>query len=122
MWWREECGLVPPAAKKEVIPVNTSGDQHEPHGEERCWIVAGRVQGVGYRAFVQRRARALGLTGYAQNLADGTVLVRAHGPAKALADLERALRRGPRLARVERVAPVSPPPGEPPPRRGFAIR
>lgn len=96
--------------------------QREPRGEERCWIVSGCVQGVGYRAFVQRRARALRLTGYAQNLPDGTVIVRARGLAKALAELERALLRGPHRARVEKVSPVAAPPGEPPPRRGFAIR
>jgi acylphosphatase len=41
--------------------------------------VSGRVQGVGYRYFVTDRAREIGVTGYAKNLADGTVEVVAEG-------------------------------------------
>lgn len=42
-------------------------------------IISGRVQGVGYRAFVQSIARELGLTGYVANLPDGSIEVVAHG-------------------------------------------
>jgi acylphosphatase len=66
-------------------------------------IVEGRVQGVGFRAFAQRRAWLLGLVGYAMNLDDGTVLVHAEGDVAVIAELARDLERGPRLARVERV-------------------
>ena len=89
---------------------------------ERCWIVSGRVQGVGYRAFVQRNAQKLGLTGYAQNLPDGTVRVFAAGAPAALEKLLGAVRQGPRAARVERVTAADPPADHKPPARGFAVR
>ncbi len=67
------------------------------------WIVSGRVQGVGFRWFVFRRARALGLVGWARNLADGQVEVVAVGPTDAIAVLDGNLRSGPRLSRVDHV-------------------
>lgn len=73
--------------------------------QARRWLVSGRVQGVGYRAFAARTARGLGLTGGASNLPDGRVLVVAQGPAHALDRLEAALWDGPRFARVQRVEP-----------------
>lgn len=71
--------------------------------EARRFLVSGRVQGVGYRAFAARTARGLGLSGGASNLADGRVVVVAQGPAHALERLEAALWEGPRFARVQRV-------------------
>jgi acylphosphatase len=68
------------------------------------FLVSGMVQGVGYRWFVARHARALGLTGYARNLADGRVEVVASGAKpEALGRLEQLLRAGPANARVEQV-------------------
>lgn len=67
------------------------------------FLVAGAVQGVGFRYFVARRAAALGITGYAANLPDGRVEVVARGTPDALADLESALRQGPARARVASV-------------------
>ena len=68
------------------------------------FVVAGLVQGVGFRWFVARHARALGLGGYARNLPDGRVEVVASGGASdALARLEELLRAGPAHARVERL-------------------
>ncbi|HEY33613.1 MAG TPA: acylphosphatase [Dehalococcoidia bacterium] len=66
-------------------------------------IVHGRVQGVYFRAFAARRASGLGLTGYARNLADGTVEVRAEGEREQLKRLISHLESGPPAARVERV-------------------
>jgi len=66
-------------------------------------IVHGRVQGVGFRYFVLDHARALGLAGYARNLADGTVEVYAEGDRAALTSLADELRRGPRAASVTHV-------------------
>jgi len=66
----------------------------------RRYLVTGRVQGVGYRRFVEREAGGLGLGGFARNLPDGRVEVVAQGDAAALAALEERLRRGPPLARV----------------------
>ncbi|RIH89886.1 acylphosphatase [Calidithermus roseus] len=66
-------------------------------------LVSGNVQGVGYRAFAQRKAQELGLSGYAENLRDGRVEVVAEGPKEDLEQFLRFLRQGPRLARVEQV-------------------
>jgi acylphosphatase len=66
-------------------------------------IVRGRVQGVGYRDFVETRASALGLKGYVRNLLDGTVETLAEGPKEALDDLLEQLREGPRSARVSAI-------------------
>jgi acylphosphatase len=64
----------------------------------------GRVQGVGFRAFVQWRGQALGLSGFARNLSDGrTVEVVAEGPRPALDELLASLKQGPPMAYVERV-------------------
>lgn len=62
--------------------------------------VEGRVQGVGYRAFLVREANGLGLAGWARNRSDGSVEAVAAGPAVAIAALIDAARRGPRLAQV----------------------
>jgi acylphosphatase len=64
------------------------------------FFVAGQVQGVGYRWFVARHARDLGLAGYARNLADGRVEVVTRGDEASLARLEQILRRGPANAQV----------------------
>jgi acylphosphatase len=65
--------------------------------------VFGMVQGVGFRWFVARHARSLGLTGYARNLPNGSVEVMVDGPEEALPALERLLRAGPANAQVDRV-------------------
>ncbi len=66
--------------------------------------VQGRVQGVGYRDYTQRRAALLGLAGYVMNASDGRVLVRVEGPRPVIEELARALEKGPPLARVENVS------------------
>lgn len=67
--------------------------------------VFGRVQGVGFRVFVQDKAHALGLSGYVTNkyFAQRHVVVVAEGPKPALQTLLHYLQQGPSLARVERV-------------------
>jgi acylphosphatase len=65
--------------------------------------VTGRVQGVGYRWFVQAEAERLNLGGSVRNLPDGAVAVEAEGPRPKLLDLVTKLRQGPPAARVERV-------------------
>ncbi|MFN7963777.1 MAG: acylphosphatase [Thermoanaerobaculia bacterium] len=73
--------------------------------------VTGRVQGVGFRAFVRREGRRLGLSGEVRNLEDGSVEVRAAGSPEELEALLVRLGQGPpgaRVARVER-APLAPP-------------
>jgi acylphosphatase len=67
------------------------------------WLVTGRVQGVGFRDFVQQKATALGLTGWARNLEDGRVEVYAVGTPQGLDDLGAVLHVGPRMAEVRHV-------------------
>ena len=67
------------------------------------WFVSGRVQGVGFRWFVVRRAKEYGVVGWAKNLNDGRVEVVGQGSSQALMSLESALRAGPRLSRVDNV-------------------
>lgn len=66
-------------------------------------LVAGDVQGVGYRAYARRRAQDLGLAGTAENLDDGRVEVVAEGPRSEVEQLLVFLRRGPAHARVESI-------------------
>ncbi len=72
---------------------------------ERCVLcrVEGRVQGVFFRATTREQARALGLRGYARNLADGSVEVYACGEAAAVEALCAWLWEGPPYARVTAV-------------------
>ena len=67
------------------------------------YIVAGRVQGVGYRYFVLQEARALGVTGFARNQPDGSVEVVAEGSDDSLKQLEERLREGPSFSSVSEV-------------------
>lgn len=67
------------------------------------FIVSGRVQGVGYRGFVQVEALSLGLKGWVRNRFDGTVELVAAGPAADREELVRRLRIGPAAARVVNV-------------------
>jgi acylphosphatase len=67
------------------------------------YVVQGRVQGVGYRYFVLRRAGELGVTGFARNLPDGSVEVIAEGRPEALVGLESGLREGPAFSEVTSV-------------------
>jgi acylphosphatase len=66
----------------------------------RRYFVKGRVQGVGYRYFVEREASLLGVQGYVQNLDDGRVEVYAAGDDRQLARLRSLLWEGPRFAHV----------------------
>jgi len=66
-------------------------------------VVSGDVQGVGFRYYVQRRAHDLGLRGWVRNNDDGSVEMVAEGDRDRLEQLERAVREGPRAARVERI-------------------
>ena len=73
------------------------------HKIARRYLIAGRVQGVGYRAFAQAVARELSLTGWARNLDGGGVEVHANGNAPQLDRFEGRLRQGPRWGEVRSV-------------------
>jgi len=88
----------------------------------RRFTITGHVQGVGFRWFVARHARSLGLSGFARNLVDGRVEVVATGEEPALAQLEGLLRRGPASAQVigvDRADQINDPQA---PTRSFDIR
>lgn len=68
----------------------------------RC-IVSGKVQGVFYRATTQQQAQLLNITGYAKNLADGSVEVLACGEQTAIQQLQAWLWQGPKASEVESV-------------------
>ena len=67
-------------------------------------MVTGRVQGVGYRNFVEHTAGKLTVDGYVRNRRDGSVEVFAMGTAEELQKLRKALERGPIMAQVGRVS------------------
>jgi acylphosphatase len=69
----------------------------------RRYVVTGRVQGVGYRNFVEHTAGKLNLDGYVRNRRDGSVEVFAMGADEELQKLRKALERGPIMAQVGRV-------------------
>jgi acylphosphatase len=66
-------------------------------------MIEGRVQGVGYRQWFSRQARALELTGWVRNRADGRVEAIVSGPSAKVDELLEAARRGPRLAVVSKI-------------------
>ncbi|MGE0800308.1 MAG: acylphosphatase [Lautropia sp.] len=66
-------------------------------------VVSGRVQGVGFREFVRRRADALGVGGWVRNRADGRVEAVLAGDAEVLEQLVAAVACGPRAARVDAI-------------------
>jgi acylphosphatase len=69
----------------------------------RRFFVTGRVQGVGFRWFVQEAAERLGLVGFVRNLEDGRVEVFAEGDADTLGALQDKLQQGPGPSRVDAV-------------------
>lgn len=76
------------------------------------YVVRGRVQGVGFRWFVEREAKTLGIAGWVRNRVDGTVEVFAMGTRERLSQLHSRLRQGPRAARVDEVDVSEAPPDE----------
>jgi acylphosphatase len=69
----------------------------------RRYFVSGRVQGVGFRFFVEDVARREGVSGYVRNLADGRVEALVEGDVMSVGRVEAALWQGPRGARVDAV-------------------
>ncbi len=72
------------------------------HISTEAWVT-GRVQGVWFRNFTQKKATALGVVGYVENLDDGRVHLVAEGTPEQVAALLKALEKGPPGARVDRI-------------------
>ena len=70
---------------------------------QKRFVVRGRVQGVGFRWFVQRAAVSLGVAGSVRNCSDGSVEVLAAGNAENIARLRAQLWQGPAYSRVDSV-------------------
>ena len=66
-------------------------------------VISGRVQGVGFRWFTQDTAAREGITGWVRNLPDGRVEALLEGEEEPVTRVERAIRTGPRGARVDNV-------------------
>ena len=81
-------------------------------------VISGRVQGVGYRDWMARRARELGLDGWVRNRGDGTVEALIAGDVAAVEEMARLCRRGPRLAEVVSITEDL---AEPPEAPGFEV-
>lgn len=75
----------------------------KPESIAKTYVVRGRVQGVGYRYFVDRCAKYIGLAGHVRNLDSGDVEVYVIGTAAQLAELAGRLWQGPRMAEVRGV-------------------
>ena len=82
-------------------------------------VIRGRVQGVGYRDWMQREATRLGVQGWVRNRADGAVEALVAGEEAAVQALLSACRRGPMLARVDDITEEF---AEPPDGPGFRRR
>lgn len=78
----------------------SSNDRGEPEEPRIRFVVSGRVQGVGFRAWALRRGQELGVRGWVRNCRDGSVEVEAAGPLTALLELRDKLLDGPPLAVV----------------------
>ncbi len=65
--------------------------------------IHGRVQGVWFRAWTQKTAQSLGLTGWVRNRSDGTVEAHFSGPAEAVEKMLELVWQGPAAARVDKV-------------------
>jgi acylphosphatase len=66
-------------------------------------VIHGRVQGVWFRAWTEKTARALGLNGWVRNCADGTVEAVFSGPAGAVDAMLQKAKDGPPLAQVSKI-------------------
>ncbi len=77
-------------------------------------VIGGRVQGVGFRAWMVREAQSLGVWGWVRNRSDGTVEATVHGDTDAVEELLRRCWRGPTLAAVRSIdeSDAEPPDGE----------
>ena len=72
--------------------------------QTRRYLISGRVQGVGFRWFVEREAGLIGVAGWVRNCENGDVEVMATGTREQHGSLSRKLHEGPRAARVDHIS------------------
>lgn len=75
-------------------------DQANPNERLHIWVI-GRVQGVGFRAFVAHAAQNIGLTGWVRNVGYDQVEALAEGQRSDLEEFALLVRAGPRASRVD---------------------
>jgi acylphosphatase len=83
--------------------METGREMTSPEKQARRFVVRGRVQGVGFRWFVEREAHTLGIAGWVRNNSDSSVEILAMGTRDQLSGLRSRLQQGPRAARVDNV-------------------
>jgi acylphosphatase len=76
----------------------------------RRFLLSGRVQGVGFRWFVQELAAIEGVTGWVRNRPDGSVELVVQGDAESVQRIDGKVRRGPPGAKVDHVEVADEPP------------
>jgi acylphosphatase len=88
-----------------IVCVGGSASAQEKAGKDRRAhvFVSGKVQGVGFRAFVQKEAVALDVKGWVKNLTDGRVEAVAEGLKEKVGALLEKIKKGPAAAKVETV-------------------
>src|SRR5438874_503677 len=101
--WEFVSRVKPPTSSSPIATMLDASMADHINMERLHATVRGDVQGVGFRYFVQRKARELGVTGWVRNNDDGTVELVAEGGREKLEQLRRAVEEGPRAGRVERV-------------------
>lgn len=83
--------------------INDTSNTMQKENKRLALRVYGKVHGVFFRASTVDKAKELGLNGFVQNEADGTVYIEAEGETEALRQLEQWAHQGPSQARVEKV-------------------
>src|ERR1700686_2223920 len=94
------------------------GTVYRPHAggpvNAKRLVIAGRVQGVGYRAWMTHKAAQLGIAGWVRNRPDGSVEALIAGDVASVEEMSRLCRRGPRLAEVSSInEDLAEPPDDP---------
>lgn len=82
-------------------------------------VISGRVQGVNFRAWTREQAERRGLSGWVQNMPDGSVEAQFAGPPEQVEDMIAACRKGPLDARVDDIEVIEL--DEAPPSEGFRV-
>lgn len=102
-WGTGKTFAVPPLQPSSGFVQNATNLMETEAQKRLSARITGRVQGVGFRNFTQRRARRLDVTGWVRNERDGSVRLEAEGLQDALNSLLDSVHQGPRMARVENV-------------------